>query len=126
MMTATKRSSGDLRHRYAFDRRVNISDGYGGTKGVWEQQFVSRAGVHHMRGGEDIMAGRLAGVHTQVVFVRASVLSRSVANDWRMRDVRHGAFVAGVWSGPTFNIRDITPTDDRMWLDFLVQSGAAD
>lgn len=123
---AAKRGAGDLRHRYAFDKRVNVSDGYGNTKGGWEQQFECRAGVVHLRGGEDVMAGRLAGTHTQLVFVRTSSLSRQVSAGWRMRDLRNGKFVDGVWNGPTFNIRDITPTDDRAWLDFLIQSGGAD
>lgn len=124
-MAKTKRGAGDLRHRYAFDLRKQVSDGYGNTRGEWEQQFECRAGVLHLRGGEDVMAGRLAGTHTQVVFVRASAQARKVSTDWRMRDLRNGEFVNGKWTGPIFNVRDITPTDDRMWLDFLIQSGGA-
>lgn len=123
---ATRRGAGDLRHRYAFDKRVNVNDGYGNTKGGWEQQFDVRAGVIHLRGGEDVMAGRLSGRHTQVVFVRASSLTKQVSTDWRVRDVRSGEFIDGIWRGPAFNIRDITLTNDVAWLDFLVQSGGAD
>jgi hypothetical protein len=39
-----------------------------------------------------------------------------VTTDWRVRDVR---------TGTIYNIRDITPSDDRAFLDFLVQSGVA-
>jgi len=48
-----------------------------------------------------------------------------VDTDWRVRDVRGGEFVNGEWVGPEFNIRDVTPTNDRQWLDFLCQSGVA-
>jgi head-tail adaptor len=123
---AAKRGAGDLRHRYAFDKRVDVGDGYGNTKGRWDQQIDCRAGVVHLRGGEDVMAGRLSGTHTLLVFVLASSLTRQVTTGWRMRDLRKGEFVDGVWNGPTFNIRDITPSNDRMWLDFLIQSGGAD
>jgi hypothetical protein len=64
------------------------------------------------------MAARLEGQHSQVIFVRSfPQTTRSVTTDWRVRDVR---------TGDTFNIRDITPTDDRQWLDFLCQKGVAD
>lgn len=121
-----RRGAGDLRHRYAFDKRINVKDGFGNLKGSWEQQFDCRAGLFHLRGGEKVMADRLEGHHSQIVFVRMSSLTRLVSTDWRVRDVRAGEFVDGIWKGPSFNIRDVTPTNDRAWLDFLVQSGGAD
>lgn len=108
------RSAGDLVHRYAFDRRVSVDRGDGVMDGDWQQVFVSSAGIVHLRGGEAVMQGRLAGQHPQIIFVRSSTLSRQVASDWRVRDVR---------SGVDYNIRDITPSSDGLWLDFLVQSG---
>ena len=111
---ARQRSSGDLYHRFAFDRRIKSDDGYGNTVSDWQEAFQVRAGVTHIRGGEAVMAGRLEGQHTQVVFVRASSETRGVTTDWRARNVR---------TGETFNIRDITPTTDRLWIDFLCQSG---
>lgn len=123
---AKQRSAGDLHYRFAFDKRVNVKDGYGNTKGGWQQQFDCRAGVIHLRGGEQVMADRLVGKHSQIVFVRRSLSAKLVTTDWRVRDMRDGEFVDGVWVGSSFNIRDITPSDDRAWLDFLVQSGGAD
>ena len=113
---AQTRSAGDLFFRVAFDKRVEIDDGAGNTVGEWQEQFQCRAGYTHLRGGESVMADRLQGQHTQVIFVRRSSASRQVTTDWRVRDVR---------DGKSFNIRDITPTDDRLWLDFLCQSGVA-
>ncbi|WP_368517479.1 phage head closure protein [Rhizobium sp.] len=114
---ATTRSAGDLFFHVAFDKRVEIDDGAGNTVGEWQEQFQCRAGFTHLRGGESVMAARLEGQHTQVIFVRSSMSTRGITTDWRVRDIR---------TGDTFNIRDITPTDDRLWLDFLCQKGVAD
>ncbi|MDH2092101.1 head-tail adaptor protein [Rhizobium pusense] len=122
---AKPRSAGDLFHRVAFDKREEIDRGDGVFVGQWVEQFQVRAGFAHLRGGESVMADRLQGQHTQVIFVRSSSQTRAVDTDWRVRDVRRGEFVNGEWVGSEFNIRDVTPTNDRQWLDFLCQSGVA-
>jgi SPP1 family predicted phage head-tail adaptor len=114
---AKTRSAGDLFFLIAFDKRIEVDDGAGNTIGGWQEQFQCRAGFAHLRGGESVMADRLQGQHTQVIFVRRSSATRQVSTDWRIRDVR---------TGVSFNIRDITPSDDRLWIDFLCQSGVAD
>lgn len=108
------RGAGDLVHRFAFDERADADRGDGVSEGEWEERFQVRAGVTHIRGGEAVLASRLEGQHVQVVYVRSSSQSRSVSTSWRLRDVR---------TGDIFNIRDITPTQDRQWIDFLCQSG---
>lgn len=113
---AKLRSAGDLYYRFAFDKRVDQQDGYGNTKGEWQEQFQRRAGLTHIRGGEAVMADRLQGQHTQVVFVRACSETRLITSDWRARDVRTGA---------VFNILEVTTTTDRKWVDLLMQSGVA-
>jgi SPP1 family predicted phage head-tail adaptor len=113
------RSAGDLDQRVAFDKReeTNDPDDDGNYVGKWVEQFQCSAGFIHLRGGESVLASRLQGQHVQVIFVRACSQTRTVTTDWRIRDVRTGA---------TFNIRDVTPTKDRAWVDFLCQSGGAD
>jgi hypothetical protein len=120
------RSVGDLYHRYAFDQREQVDDGAGNTVGKWIERFDRRAGVINLRGGEAVMAARLQGKHSQIVFVRASDQVLQVSTEWRMRDVRTGAFVDGKWTGVSYNIREITRSNDRLWLDFLCESGVAD
>ncbi|MGV1913858.1 head-tail adaptor protein [Agrobacterium vitis] len=111
---AKPRSASDLFHLVAFDQRQEIDRGDGVTVGQWVEQFQVRAGFIHLRGGESVMADRLQGQHTKIIFVRASSQTRQVGTNWRVRDVQAGA---------EFNIRDITPTTDRRWIDFLCQSG---
>jgi SPP1 family predicted phage head-tail adaptor len=108
--------AGQLYQRVAFDKETDGSDGYGGTVTGWTEQFQCRAGYTHLRGGESVMAARLEGTHSIVIRVRASSQTRTVTTDWRVRDTR---------AGTIYNIRDITPSDDRAFLDILVQSGVA-
>lgn len=110
------RAAGDLIHKVAFYQRVETKDGAGNTVGDWQEEFRCRAAFTHMRGGEAVMAGRLQGRHTIIITVRASSLTRRVATDWQARDAR---------TETAYNIRDITPSDDRQWLDFLCESGVA-
>jgi SPP1 family predicted phage head-tail adaptor len=113
---AKQRSAGDLFNKVAFDERVEGDRGDGVTVGEWQERFSVRAGFTHMRGGEAVMANRLQGKHTIVIMVRSSSQTRQVGTDWQVRDVR---------SGVAYNITDITPSDDRAWLDLLCESGVA-
>ncbi|MEH0295875.1 phage head closure protein [Agrobacterium sp. CCNWLW71] len=114
---AATRSAGDLFHRVAFDVREEVDRGDGVTVGNWVEKFQVRAGFTPLRGGEAVLAGRLQGQQTQIIYVRASRKTLEVNADWRVRDIR---------SGISYNIREITRTRDRLWLDFLCQSGVAD
>ena len=113
---AKLRSAGDLYYRVAFDQRVEADRGDGVTVGNWVEQFQVRAGYTHLRGGEAVMAGRLQGKHSQIIFIRASLQAGRIGTDWQARDIR---------TGVAFNIREITRTDDRQWLDLLCESGVA-
>lgn len=109
--------AGDLIHRVAFDKRSTASDGAGGTATAFSEQFVVSAAYTHLKGGESVIAARLEGRHVMVVRVRAyASTTRLVTTDWRIRDRR---------TQVVFNIRDITPTEDRAFLDFLCESGVA-
>jgi SPP1 family predicted phage head-tail adaptor len=108
--------AGDLYYRVAFDKQGTGSDSAGGTRTAFVEQFQCRAAYMHLTGGETVMAARLAGQHQQIIRVRSSTDSRQVTAGWRVRDVR---------SGTVFNVRDVTPSTDRMWIDFLCQSGVA-
>lgn len=113
---AKRPGAGDLYQHVGFDKQGTASDGAGGTITAFVEQFTRRAAYIHLRGGEAVMAARLEGRHTQIVRVRSDSQTRAVTTDWRITDKRSGA---------VFNIRDITPSDDRRWLDFLAEKGAA-
>ncbi len=123
-------SAGRLVEKVAFDRRqIDNPDSpadYGNTETTWVEQFDCRAEFIHLRGGEEVMAARLANKHVQIIRVRSAVLTRGVEPDWRIRDENSGVFTTGgEWTGDVYNIRDITPSDDRQWIDFLCEKGVA-
>lgn len=108
--------AGEFWHRVAFEKRSATSDGAGGTTTAFAEQFVNSASYRRAGGSEAVMAGRLEGRHTQIVRVRASPRTRLATTDWRLKDTRTGVY---------FNIRDITLTEDRAYLDLLCESGVA-
>ena len=110
---AKRIGAGDLRERVVFASRGPANDGGGGPFGAWADQFTVWAQFTHLRGGETVIAERLSGRHSLVIRVRASSQTRPVTTDWQARDAR---------TGQKFNIRDVTPTTDRVWIDFLVQT----
>ena len=111
-----KSSIGSMFHVVGFDKQGTASDGAGGTISTFVEQFTCRASFTHLRGGENVQAARLEGRHPQIVRVRSFENSRLVTTDWRITD-KHTSEV--------FNIRDITPTEDRRYLEMLVEKGVA-
>lgn len=108
--------AGDLVERVGFEAPQSGSDGAGGVLDGFAEQFEARAQFIHLRGGESVLAARLEGRHTLVIRVRSSTASRAVTGDWRIADKR---------AGTLFNIRDITPSPDRAFIDFLCEAGVA-
>lgn len=108
--------AGDLIERVAFERPVSGSDGAGGVHNGFQEWYACRAQFIHLRGGESVLAARLEGRHSQVIRVRSCSTAREITTDWRARDKR---------SDTVFNIRDVTPSSDRLWIDFLVEKGVA-
>lgn len=115
-MSHPTKHAGALNHRVAFEKKGEQSDGAGGTTTEFTEQFACSANIIHQRGGETVMAGRLAGRSTVIMSVRQSSAHKLVDSDWRARDVR---------SGVIYNIRSVTPSENRMWVDYLCESGGA-
>lgn len=117
---APKTTAGQLYEKVAFDRREQSNPDspadYGNTESVFVEQFIRRAGFTYLRGTETVIAARLEGRQPVVVRMRSDSQTRTIAADWRMRDVR---------SGVEYAVRSIAPTTDRQWLDVLCESGVA-
>lgn len=111
--------SGDLFYRVNCQKKVPGTDEMGHPvpgAGGWQTQFSVRAAYRHLRGGEDVMAGRLQGRHTQIITVRASAQTRQITPEWRLVDARDGT---------VFNVRDVTLETDRLWVSILCERGVA-
>ena len=107
--------AGRLNERVSLSRRVEQIDEYGNTVNDWQVQFQTAAGYVHLKGGETVMASRLANKHPVVVRIRTSTAARQVTAEWKLTDVR---------TGVEYAIHDITPVD-RDYLDLLCESGVA-
>lgn len=123
------RGAGQLFEKVAFDERANSSDGSGNAEEDFVEQFECRAGFTFLRGGEAVIAGRLEGRQPIVVRVRASSNTRQIQPAWRMRNLRNGEWAGGsgaeYWDGPIYAVRSVVPTENRMFLDVMVESGVA-
>lgn len=116
-MAKAPTSAADLRERVAWEKRGVVDDGYGNeVSGPFEEQFETRAGFTHLRGGEAVIASRLEGRQPVVVRVRASSETRLIDTDWQVRDVR---------TGDVYAVRSVAPTPDRRWIDVMVERGVA-
>lgn len=110
-MTAT---AGELRQKIELQVRTLVDDGYGNEiAGPFETQATVHAKFHFLRGGEEVMAGRLAGKQPAIITVRSSAATRTLTTDWRI-----------LKDGQEWNIRSITDPDGRRaWLEILAESG---
>lgn len=113
---APKLGSGDLRHRVAFDKRVEVDDGAGNTEGVFQEAMKLRAVFRPRGGSEAVMAGRLEGRNTLGVYVRSSAQTRMIASDWQMRDRS---------TGEVYAVRIVDSVTDPAWVYIEVQTGVA-
>jgi len=103
-----------LQHTVTLSSYDEVDDGMGNSYGEWVARLNVHASFKHMNGNETVMAGRLQGRHAQVFRIRASEAARLITTEWKI-----------TYRRTDFNIRDITPTKDRKWLDILAESGVA-
>lgn len=108
--------AGKLDRRVTLSRRVEQSDGFGNMVGEWTPAFSRWCNVRYLRGTEAVMAARLEGRQPVIVTVRKD--SETDTIDPGMR---------ATIDGRVYNIRELPrPSDDRLFLEFLAESGVAD
>lgn len=109
--------AGDLRDRVRFEQKAE--DNRGDRVGAWEPlpsaapDGAVAAGIRYLRGSEPVVAARLQGKQPAVVTVRASSHTRQITAAFRAVNAR---------TGKVFDIKAVTPTDDRAWIDFLTEA----
>lgn len=108
-----------LRFRIAFDQRATASDDGAGLKpGDWVEQFTRSSGIQYLRGGEEVISQRMAGVIPAVITVRNDPQTRLITSAWRARELK---------SGSVFNIRALPPPDAKpLTIDLLCDTGTVD
>jgi len=103
-----------------FQRRVEFDDGFGGTRGEWQDQFTVPARLKARLGTESVIAARLQGTQPYTMVIRSSQQSRAITPAWRVYDARAGIGSEGVPSR-LFDIKAVSNVDERnKYLDLLV------
>ena len=109
--------AGQLREKFAFDKRAEIDDGAGNTTGDWQEQFNCAARRESLKGGEAVMAARLERRQPYLVTIRYSTSAGLVTPDWRCRDARTSAHYA---------ITSVVVRPRQDYIDLIVIEGPAD
>lgn len=110
-------AAGGMRARLRFERRGYADDGAGnaGQTGPFEAQFSRRARLVPLKGGESVIAARLAGTQPVAVEIRSDSDTRTITTSWRAVDVNSGA---------EYNIRSIADMEQKgAWLTLLCETG---
>lgn len=105
-------STGWMRERVRFERRAN--DDNGDPLGAWTEIATCAARVQPLKGSEPVMAQRLEGVSPFVIYVRASIATRSVDNACRAVDTR-----SPVDDPFYYDITDANLSENRKEMEFL-------
>jgi head-tail adaptor len=110
--------AGKLRDRFEFPTPTKQSDGAGNFEsGEWNVEFEDAAEQITLRGGEEIVAERLAGRQPTVLRVRQSSKTRQITTGWAARNKR---------TREMHNIKGKhDPDNKRMWFDILTETGGA-
>ena len=110
--------AGDLRERFTIQRRVNSQDGHGNSVGPWADQFTVWGGIEFRRGGEGVLAARLAARQPAILTIRNSAQARGILASDRAVNAR---------TGEVFNIRELPreARENRGFLEMLVEAGVA-
>ncbi|MGO8172693.1 head-tail adaptor protein [Rhizobium ruizarguesonis] len=117
-MTDT-RGAGKLREKLLFQRREIVDDGMGNEQsGDWETKFTAAAELIPLKGGEPVLAARLAGTQPYIIRIRSCSAARAVTPAWRAVDARQ--------QSRTFNITAaVDPDNKNAWLDIMATQGVA-
>lgn len=114
------KGAGDLRQRVYFQRRAPGADDLGNAVDEWRDLRISRAcSLLPTRGGEQVQAGRVAGLSSWDCWVRYDHETRGLKASDRAVDERDPT--------QTFNVDFIGDMDgDRQWLLIQMTQGGAD
>ena len=106
-----------LHERLRFYKREDqADDGLGNTLSDWVEQFDQRAGRKWLRGREEVLASRLQGTQPVIFTVRKSAQADQICPDWMAEDRT---------TGKRYNVREVTESDTRQYIDLLCESGVA-
>lgn len=121
---AKRTGAGSLNCRLTFQRREQISDEWGGTRGEWVDQFTvpGRLEPRYGSNAESVMAARMQSMQPYNLTIRSSEQARQVTASWRAYDARAG--VTGGKPNRVFGIKTVVNPDERgQYIEMLAIEG---
>ncbi len=121
---AKRAGAGSLNCRLTFQRREQISDEWGGTRGEWVDQFTvpGRLEPRYGSNAESVMAARMQSMQPYNLTIRSSTSARQITASWRAYDARAGK--SGDKPNRVFGIKTVVNPDERnAYLEMLVVEG---
>ena len=110
-------TAGKFRSRFAFEKRLDSADGFGNAQARWVRQFTRRARYAPLKGGESVMAARLASKIPALLTIRRDSATAAIDAAWRCVDLDLGTI---------HEVRTVTVFPDRPGeMDLLVESGVS-
>jgi SPP1 family predicted phage head-tail adaptor len=106
--------AGALTEEIELQALVTVSDGAGGSTQSWETVLTAPARIRVLKAGEAVMQGRLASTQTVVCTLRWQPDLADAKTTWKLRNVR---------SNQQYEIKAITPSEDKAWCDILCETG---
>ena len=112
-----------MRERVTFQRRLQISDGAGNTRGGWDTNLANAicttaARLRPINGREEVLAQKLQGTQGFELVVRYSAATTAVTSSCRAVNAR---------TGEAYDIKTIqNPDERRMYLSMIVTRGVGD
>lgn len=106
--------TGDLKKRATLRAPVEDRDADGQIVQSFADRGVVWAHLRPLRGGEAVMQARMQSRSPAIVTVRRSTITTPITSEWRV-----------IIDGRDYAVReDPRETDDRAFLEFLVEAGA--
>jgi len=121
---AKRAGAGSLNCRLTFQRREQISDEWGGTRGEWVDQFTvpGRLEPRYGSNSESLMAARMQSMQPYNLTIRGSTAARQVTASWRAYDARAGK--TGDKPNRVFGIKTVVNPDERgQYIEMLAMEG---
>lgn len=122
-------SAGEFNCKVTFQRREEVEDEYGGTRGDWVDQFDAAARLKPKFGGnaESLVASRLVSRQPYNLTVYSNGATRQITAAWRAYDARAGLTAGsdgGLHPNRVFGIKTVVNPDERgAYLEMLVIEG---
>lgn len=111
-------SAGKRRQLLLFQQRADADDGYGNVKAGWQDVFETSAELIPQKGGEPVIAARLAGIQPYIIRIPSCDAARQVTTAWRAIDKRDTSRV--------FNITTVSNNDQKnRMIDIMATQGEA-